>query len=93
MTENVNDVVENSANKILLRLAYGVGGLLGMGLFAFSGWVTTECLESRQFRLNGDRYTQYDASRDKAAIYAELSAMENQITRLQVTLERIEKGM
>ena len=93
MSEDVDAVVENSANKILLRVAYGIGGLIGMGVFAFAGWITTEAIESRQFRLNGDRYTQGEAAHDQAAIYARLAGLENQLTRLQVTLERIEKGM
>ena len=89
----ITDAVESQQNRLLVRMAYAASGTAGVVVIAIAGWVINECVESRQFRTSGDRYTQQDAAQDRAELVERIARLRDDLTRMQVTLERIEKGM
>lgn len=93
MNYDLNNAVEDSTNRLAMRAVYALFGLAGAGTFGLIGWILTETIENRQFRNSGDRYTKVEASRDEREVFERINKLRDDLTRLQVTVERIERGM
>ena len=108
--DNTDEAVEHGANKLIVRLALTIGGMMLTGLTAQLIWLTSEAFESRSFRNAGDRYTQGDAAMDKSKTDQKIAQLETQlgllaearqdlkiliteVSRLTVTVEKLERSM
>lgn len=89
----ITNEVESQQNRLIVRAMYGLVATASVMAVSLAVWVVNECMESRQFRLGGDRYTQQDAARDRADFVERITRLREDTSRLQFTVERLEKGM
>lgn len=89
----ITNEVESQQNRLIARAMYGLLATASVMLVSLSVWVVNECVESRQFRMGGDRYTQKDAATERADMIERLTRVREDVTRMQFAIERIEKGM
>jgi len=94
MNDDIDQAVDDSQNRMLVRLVICAGAVMGTVLVSVSGWTVMEIIESRQFRLSGDRYTQQDAARDRIDVERRFSALpppfvRDELSRLSAEMNRM----
>lgn len=91
MNDQLDEAVENSQNRLMIRVVIGISTVLGTIVLASGGWIVSEVIESRQFRLSTDQYTQKDAVADKLELEKRLAsihpeAVKEQMNKLEMEL-------
>lgn len=91
MNDQLDEAVENSQNRLMIRVVIGISTVIGTIILASGGWLVSEVIESRQFRLSADRYTQQDAAKERLELEKRFSELPPQRTKDQ--LFRIEEEL